>query len=66
MGVLNRQEIDTRLQNSQLLRNPRRRNDGHFDIEKDSYDLAAGTAIWKEGNRSRGNVQTCITRDDLG
>ena len=58
MGVLNRQEIDTRLQNSQLLRNPRRRNDGHFDIEKDSYDLAAGTAIWKEGNRSRGNVQT--------
>ena len=58
MGVLNRQEIERRLQNSQLLRNPRRRNDGHFDIEKDSYDLAAGTAIWKEGNRSGWDVRT--------
>ena len=58
MGVLNRQDIDTLLQNKKLLRNPRRGKDGQFDIENNSYDLAAGTAIWKEKHRSRLVVKT--------
>ena len=41
MNVLNRQQIEERLRNRELLRNPRRKAGGHFDIEKDSYDLAA-------------------------
>ena len=57
-GVLNRQEIDTLLQNKKLLLNPRRGKDGQFDIENDSYDLAAGTAIWKEKHGSKWVVKT--------
>ena len=58
MGVLNRTEIEERLNRGELLRNPRRGNGGRFDIEKDSYDLSAGTAIWKERRRSGGDVKT--------
>lgn len=60
MTVLNRRQIDQRLRKRELLRNPRRKPDGHFDVEKDSYDLAAGTAIWKNPTRdpSGGNVET--------
>ena len=58
MGVLNRKEIEERLDQGELLRDPRRGNDGRFDIEKDSYDLSAGTAVWKEGSRSGGDVKT--------
>ena len=47
MGALNRRQIEERLGRQELLRNPRRKTDGRYDIEKDSYDLAAGTAIWK-------------------
>ena len=58
MGVLNRQEIDRFLRNRELIRNPRRKNDGTFDIEANSYDLSAGTAIWKEMKHSGGVVKT--------
>ena len=58
MGVLNRKEIEKRLKQGELLRNPRRGNDGRFDIEKDSYDLSAGTAVWKARSRSGGDVKT--------
>ena len=37
----------------QLLRHPRKDGKGQLDIEADSYDLAAGTAIWKESGANR-------------
>lgn len=60
MNVLNRRQIEERLRKRELLRNPRRKSDGNFDIEKDSYDLAAGTAIWKNPTRNPpgGDVET--------
>ena len=60
MGVLNRQEIERRLHDGELLHHPRRREDGQFDIESDSYDLSAGTAIWKQStdNGKKGTVET--------
>ena len=60
MNVLNRRQIEECLRKRELLRNPRRMSDGNFDIEKDSYDLAAGTAIWKTPTRdpSGGDVKT--------
>ena len=60
MSLLTRKQIEDRLEQGQLLRNPRIGADGHFDIEADSYDLAAGTAIWKQpiGNGSKANVRT--------
>lgn len=30
-----------------LIRNARRIDDGNYDVERDSYDLSAGTAVWK-------------------
>ena len=60
MNMLNRPQIEERLRKRELLRNPRRKVGGHFDVEKDSYDLAAGTAIWKTPARdpSGGDVKT--------
>ncbi len=60
MSLLTRKQIECRINNGQLIRNPRFRSDGQFDIEADSYDLEAGTAIWKqitEGGES-GRVDT--------
>ena len=51
MGVLTKKQIEDRVNNGQLLRHPRKDGDGQLDIEADSYDLAAGTAIWKEIRR---------------
>ena len=60
MGVLTKKEIERRLGDGEILRNPRRREDGHFDVEVDSYDLAAGTAVWKQppSKGETGNVKT--------
>ena len=60
MNMLNRVDIEQRLRKQELLRNPRRKADGNFDVEKDSYDLAAGTAIWKNpvSSSSVGAVET--------
>ena len=60
MNMLNRVDIEQRLRKQELLRNPRRKADGNFDVEKDSYDLAAGTAIWKNpvSGSSGGGVET--------
>lgn len=57
MGVLTRKQIKARLQNGEMLRRPRRGEDGHFDIEADSYDLAAGTAIWKQPGDKRDGAE---------
>ncbi len=55
LGILNRDKIERRLAKGELLRNARRKSDGRFDIEPDSYDLTAGKAVWKEPTR---NVET--------
>ena len=61
MGVLNRQAIEGYLRNEQLILNPRPGKNGlQFDIENASYDLSAGTAIWKTPTTDRygGNIET--------
>ena len=60
MGVLNRKQIEDRVNNGELLRRPRKDENGHLDIEADSYDLAAGTAVWKEPGSNR-DEQRVIT-----
>ena len=54
MAVLTRKEIERRLHNEEMLHKPRPGKDGHFDVEVDSYDLAAGTAIWKQPPNTSG------------
>ena len=60
MGVLTKRQIKDRINNGQLLRHPRKDGNGQLDIEADSYDLEAGTAIWKESgiNRDEQKVMT--------
>ena len=67
MSILTRKQIMSRLNNGQLLRAPRKRDDGQFDVEADSYDLSAGTAIWKQSAESgkSGCIRTEIYRPDL-
>ena len=67
MGVLTKKQIEDRVNNGQLLRHPRKDGDGQLDIEADSYDLAAGTAIWKESgvNRNEQKVTTLKHNPDL-
>lgn len=60
MGVLNRKQIEDRVSNGELLRSPRKDENCQLDIEADSYDLAAGTVIWKERGLSR-DEQKVIT-----
>lgn len=48
MGILNKDEITRRLEKGELLTRARKDNNGHFDVEPDSYDLTAGIAVWKE------------------
>ena len=61
MGVLNRQEIEDYLGREQLILRPRPGKNGpRYDIENASYDLSAGTAIWKTPTSDRygGNIET--------
>ena len=61
MGVLNSQAIERYLRQRQLILNPRAGQNGRpFDIQNDSYDLSAGTAIWKTPTSDRygGNIET--------
>ena len=53
MGVLNSEQIVSRINDGELIRNCRCTPEGYPDIEADSYDLAAGTAIWKQSSRAR-------------
>lgn len=50
MGILNRDEIERRLVKGELLLKARKKDDGRFDIQPDSYDLTVGTAVWKSIN----------------
>ncbi len=67
MGVLTKRQIEDRINDGQLLRHPRKDGNGQLDIEADSYDLAAGTAIWKEYgvNRDEQKVITLKHNPDL-
>ena len=48
MNVLNRPAIQKYLERGELIQNPREGTNGRkYDLEPDSYDLSAGTAIWK-------------------
>ena len=61
MGVLNSQAIERYLRKRQLILNPRPGQNGRqYDIQNDSYDLSAGTAVWKTpiSDRYGGNVET--------
>ena len=61
MGVLNSQTIERYLRKRQLILNPRPGQNGRqYDIQNDSYDLSAGTAVWKTPTSDRygGNVET--------
>ena len=61
MGVLNRQAIEDYLRREQLILHPRPEKNGPpYDIENASYDLSAGTAIWKTPTSDRygGNIET--------
>ena len=52
----------------QLIRNPRPGQNGRrFDLQNDSYDLSAGTAVWKTptSNRYGGNIETRSYSPDL-
>lgn len=64
MGVLNRKQIEDRVSNGELLRFPRKNETGQLDIEADSYDLAAGTIIWKEPAASRDEQKVITLKHD--
>ena len=70
MGVINNQAIEGYLRKGQLILNPRAGQNGRqFDIENDSYDLSAGTAIWKQptGNRNEATIETrCYLPESSG
>ena len=66
MGVLTKRQIEDRVNNGQLLRHPRKNGNGQLDIEADSYDLAAGTAIWKESGVSRDEQEVITLRHNPG
>lgn len=50
MAILTKHQIIEHLKRGELLINPSRGENGEFDIEPASYDLRAGTIIWKEDN----------------
>jgi deoxycytidine triphosphate deaminase len=50
MGTLSKHQIIERLKKGELLVNPFKKENGEFDVEPASYDLRAGTIIWKEIN----------------
>lgn len=67
MSVLTRSQIEGYFQRGRLIRNPRCKSDGTFDIEADSYDLTAGTAIWKQPavNGLEESIKTRIYDDKM-
>lgn len=62
MGILNKDEIQRQLEKGKLILKARRKEEGQFDIEPDSYDLTAGIAVWKS---SEGVIETKCYDDHL-
>lgn len=52
MSTLTKHQIVKYLKRGELLLNPCKKENGEFDVEPASYDLRAGTIIWKETNRN--------------
>lgn len=50
MGTLTKHQIIEYLKKSELIKNPSKKGNGEFNVEPASYDLRAGTIIWKEVN----------------
>ncbi|MBL1214679.1 MAG: hypothetical protein HND52_15090 [Ignavibacteriae bacterium] len=50
MGILSKHQIIEYLEKGELVLNPRKKENGAFNVEPASYDLSAGTFIWKETN----------------
>jgi deoxycytidine triphosphate deaminase len=50
MGTLNHNEIVRQLDQGELIVGARKK-DGGYDVEPASYDLTAGTVVWKEARR---------------
>lgn len=56
MATLTKHQIIEHLNRGELIVNPFKKANGEFDIEPASYDLRAGTIIWKETNRTTGET----------
>lgn len=54
MAILTKHQILEHLNRDELIINAFKNENGEFDVEPASYDLRAGTIIWKETNRSTG------------
>jgi len=67
MGVLNRSELERRIECGELILCPRRKSDGSLDLQPASYDLSAGRAVWKEeGSRtSAAQISEKVFNPDL-
>ena len=59
MGILTKHEIEEYLEKGELIINPHKKDDGKYEIEPASYDLRAGTLIWKEYDTKRKKYKTC-------
>jgi deoxycytidine triphosphate deaminase len=54
MATLTKHQIIEHLKKGELIINPSKNENGEFIVEPASYDLRAGTIIWKETNRATG------------
>ena len=64
MGILTKHQIIDHLRKGELLLNANVKEDGDYDVEPASYDLRAGTFIWKEYNPQTKENQTCVKQYD--
>ena len=65
MGTLNKLEIERLLFKGELIKNVRQTVEGIFDLQYASYDLMAGTVVWKKDRRG-GEGDVSITRYNPG
>lgn len=54
MAILTKHQIIEYLNNGELLTNPFKKENGEFDVEPASYDLRAGTIVWKDATSKKG------------
>lgn len=64
MGILTKHQIKEYLEREELITNAHKKEDGSFDIEPASYDLRAGTLMWKEYNPKTKLFHTCSKKFD--
>lgn len=66
VGILNKDEIQRRLQAGELVRSARRGTDGRFDVEPASYDLMAGKVVWKQPTPTQNKEEVVTQSYDPG